>query len=201
MSIFSEVIMVLLVFVVNPLISFYNAKSIGGIWNYSQNFTIWDKVLCVSGLLQSIIGFSMPIIGILLGTCYYFHLLSNALLTLSLDLFWVTIIIPFVGTSIVITIQSIKNAIETRSIIDGGIAIWNISATIENIVDLFSNFGSCISGITSLVDGDSSDDSGAALGLVGLLIGIGIVLTALFSGLILTCMSFNYGKNRALTPV
>lgn len=186
-------------FIVNPLIAFYNAKVIGSVWQYSTNFNWWDKTLCISGLVQSVIGFSMPVLGVIVGAGYYFHFLNNLQLTLSIDLFWISIIIPLVGTSIIITIQSIKDAIASRSFLDGAIAVWNISATIENIIDLFSNFGSIIGSITSIMDGDSTDDSGAALGFAGFLVVVGIVLTGLFAGVILTCVSFNYGKNRALT--
>lgn len=190
MHILVIVFSIVMIFLVNPVIAFLNAKNVGYNWISIGNTTTWEKCVLVSGLVQSVIGYTIPVFGILLGIGYISHLLTNNQLFLSVDLMWISIIVPIVGTGIVITIQSVKDAIQDRSFGNIAIAVWNVGSTIENLFDLFSNFG----GIIGDINKRSDDENGS-----GLLIVISIVMIALCSGMVLTGLTFRYGQKMALT--
>lgn len=178
----------LLVFIVNPLIAYFNAYTVGKYWNDIQYSSFWQKTISVSALVQSVIGFSMPILGILLFIGYITKTLTMNQIDLSIDLLWLSIIIPIVGSGILITIESIKEAIRSRSFTNGALAIWNLGSTIENIFNMVSNFGSVIKDFEKR--SDKEDDSSNLI--VVLLVGIALLLSV--GG---TVLSFNYGKSKS----
>ena len=178
----------ILIFIINPLISFANAYIVGKEWKNIQYGSIWDKTLAVSGLIQSIAGFSMPTLGILLFIGYITKYLSMNQINIGIDLLWVSIIVPVVGSGIIITIQSIKDAIKEKSFGSGAVAFWNLGATIENIINMVSNFGSVISDISSR--SDDEDDSSKLV--IVFIVGISLLLSVGF-----TVLSFNYGKSKS----
>lgn len=178
----------LLVFIVNPLIAYFNAYTVGKYWNDIQYSSFWQKTISVSALVQSVIGFSMPILGILLFIGYITKTLTMNQIDLSIDLLWLSIIIPIVGSGILITIESIKEAIRSRSFTNGALAIWNLGATIENIFNMVSNFGSVIKDFEKR--SDKEDDSSNLI--VVLLVGVALLLSV--GG---TVLSFNYGKSKS----
>ena len=181
---------IFLVFLINPVIAYFNAKNVGECWTEVAQSSLWEKSILISALVQSVIGFSMPSLGILLIVGYFTKFLTLNEIYLGIDLFWISAIIPLVGSGLIITIQSVKNAIKEKSLSSGLVAAWNVGATVENFIDLFYNFGSVLKDI-----GKRSDDEND----VGVMMIVILVVCALFSGFLFTSLSFRHGRNLSLT--
>lgn len=175
----------LLVFVVNPIIAYFNAYTVGKYWKDIQYSSVWQKTISISALIQSVAGFSMPILGILLFIGFITKFLTKTQIDLGIDLLWISIIVPVVGSGILITIDSIKQAIKERSFTSGAVAAWNLGTTIENIFNMVSNFGSVITDIKNKSD---EEDDASNLIIVGM---VGLALLLSVGG---TVLSFNQGK-------
>ena len=189
---FGVIIAILLVFIVNPVIAYFNAYGVGRIWNSMAAATKWEKAIAVSALIQSVIGFSMPMVAIISFIGYVTKYLNMNEIHLVMDLFWLSVIVPIIGSGLIITIQSVRDAIKYRSFGSIATAAWNVGAMINNIVDMFSNFGSILSDATKRA---SDDDENPAI----LFIAIFVVIVSIGSGAALTCLSFKRGQKSSLT--
>lgn len=188
MNILLIILSVILIFVVNPVIAYWNAKTAGNIWNTVSTASTWEKLLVISALVQSVVGFSMPSLGVLLFLGYMFKLLTMNQIYLGVDLMWISVIVPLVGTGLIITVQSVKDAIKERSLASGGVALWNVGASIENIIDMVSNFGSVIKDISKRSD-DEDDSQNIVI--------VGIVVLSLCMGALFTALAFNHGRKES----
>lgn len=184
-----------LVLALNFGISWLNCWSVGGIWRDSKALGGWIRLVAWCAAIQSAIGFS-SVIGFAAG--YVLHAtghLSPAAANAAMSLWYLTVIIPAIGTGLVITIQSWIVAFRTKRILDMGVAAYNTYATFRNIADAASGIGDAFSVVGDLFKSDSDDNGGAVVMLV-----IALVAFALAGGVVLTAVLIRKYSRRLALP-
>lgn len=176
--------MIIIILLINAVISFWNAKSAGEIWAESKGIGGWIRVLAWCAAIQSMVGFSYIYITILVYVANAFNVLSNSGLQFMVNLAYVFLIVPLLGSGIVITIHSWIQASREKSLLSMGIAGWNTFATAYNLYYAVQSFGAAfhmatsnISNIFSSEDDEDSDEDSVVLALVVLALLAGIMTT------------------------
>ncbi|KWO62576.1 hypothetical protein [Burkholderia territorii] len=174
-------------------ISWFNCWSVGGIWNESKSLGGFIRLLAWCGAIQSAIGFS-SVIGFVVGYVLYAtgHLPMRAA-TGAMSLWYLLIIVPAIGTGLIITIQSWIVAFRTRSLLDMGSATYNTFAQIHNMAAAVDGIPGAFDSVSKLFDSD--DDGGAVV-----LLGLGLVCLALASGVVLTVVLIKRYSGRLSLP-
>jgi hypothetical protein len=163
-------------------ISWLNCYVLGGIWAESRALGGFSRVLAWCGAVQSAIGFS-SVIGAAVGYALFVtgHLPPKVAVGAA-SLWYLLIIIPAIGTGLIITVQSWVVAFRTRSILDMGSAAYNTFAMAHNIASAANGgISDALAGVGKLFDGEDGDGAMVvlAIALVAVSLGGGIVLTAL----------------------
>ena len=161
--------MLILVLGLNLVISFLNARNVGRVWAETKAIGGWIRVVAWAAFIVAYIAVS---------TGY----LPPAMLGVLLSLMYIMIIIPLLGSAIVITIQSWIVAAREKSLMNLGVAGWNTFATAYNTYNAIQSFGPALDsvqqGLGGLFGGDSdSDDSAARVILLAAIVLLAGVLT------------------------
>lgn len=196
-----DALLLFVILAINVAISVWNCYAVGTAWRDVRALgNGFHKLLLWCGVIQSGIGFSMPI---LLGLAF----LAKALLTggeeptLTMaeadqmmewifSLWYVAVIFPILGSGLTITIHSIKIAIERRDFSSIAAAGWNSLAQMHNIRSAWINLGPAFDSIGDLFDAlssgkGSSDSDDDGKGKVVAFLVIGIVILALVGGFLI----------------
>jgi hypothetical protein len=184
-----------LILALNFGISWFNCYSVGGIWNESKAMGGWIRLVAWCAAVQSAIGFS-SVIGFVAGYALYAtgHL-PPAAVRAATSLWYLVVILPAIGTGLILTIESWIVAFRTRRILDMGVAAYNTYATFRNMADAVSGIGDAFSIVGDLFKSDSDDDGGAVVLLV-----IALVAFALAGGVILTAVLIRKYARRLPLP-
>ncbi|QNJ57428.1 hypothetical protein Dolphis_122 [Pseudomonas phage Dolphis] len=167
---------------INLLISWWNAKVCGTYWSESKALGGFPRVLMWCGAIQSVIGFSMFILFAEVFVAMGLGYLPPKAAEAAVSLWYLAVIVPCIGTGIIITVHSWVVALRERNWQSIGGAAWNTFATGHNI------YSAANGGVSDAFDkvGDlfSSNDSkeGAAAKLVILLVVVSLVGGALLTG-------------------
>lgn len=177
-------IFMFLILLVNLVISFLNARSCGRMWAESKAIGGWIHVLTWCGAIQSAIGFT-TVWSFFIGTvAYLVGYLNSSMISFYSSFLYVLIILPAIGTGILITIESWIQFFREKSLLNLGTAGWNSFAEIYNIYHAVNSFGDAFSivkdGFSELFDSDSDNDASPIL-LVILL-----AVFSLFAGIMTT---------------
>ena len=163
-------IMIFLMILVNIGISFWNAKEAGKIWAESKGVGGWVRVLTWCAVIQSAIGFTYAYAIIIGALAYNFGYISPYTFRLLMDLTYVLIIIPALGSGLAITIHSWIAFAREKSLMNLGTAGWNTFAQAYNMYNAYQSFGEAFlnvaDGLGSIGDGDSDNNSYRAILLV-----------------------------------
>lgn len=173
----------------NVLISIWNCFAVGSAWKDTMALGGWfNKTILWSAIIQSGVGFSMPI---LIGLAY----LSVGLMTggeepaLTMaegqqiiewifSLWYVAVIFPILGSGFAIWAHSLREAYRRRDFPSIATAGWNSFAQINNTVSAVQNLGGALGNVGELfrVLGKSKGDGkGQAAILVIILVIIALV--------------------------
>lgn len=141
--------------VLNFVISWWNARTVGRIWSESKELGGMSRVLAVSGYIMSIAGFTIVYVNILLMlisvigpyTEYMNNSQSEMLSSLISDLSYVLIITAVLPTGMIIWINSLITFWKRKSLRTGGVALYNTFATLSNTVSAVRNVPSALQGI------------------------------------------------------
>lgn len=182
------------ILLLNAGISFWNAKVCGQAWVESKAIGGFVRVLIWCGAIQSAIGFSsvllfpMAFLVHAMVPKYYPDLYFQA----TISLWYVTIIIPIVGSGLLITIQSWMVAWRERSLMNLGTAAWNTFAQVHNTMGMIQNMGPALDMIGkafgSVLEskGGGKNDAQAKLAIIAIMIMVLLVVVALMGGAFLT---------------
>lgn len=163
-------------------ISWFNCYTCGSIWVESKKVGGFMRLLVWCGVIQSVVGFSSVFLLAFTYVAYALHYLPKEGIQYVMSLWYVLVIVPAIGSGLIITIHSWREAWRTRSMTDMGIAAWNTFAQAHNVYTAFDGVPSAFSSLGNLFRSDSdSDDSLAALVFL-------IVVLALGSSIVLTYM-------------
>ncbi len=126
------------------------------------------------------------------------HVLSIEQATAVLNLVYLFIILPVLGSGFAITIQSIAEAWRTRKAADVGVGAYNLFAQIYNTKEAWGGIPDAISGLSKFFSRDSKesndDDKGTVLVIV-------IALLALGAGIMTTVLIINKTATRQAKTV
>lgn len=177
-------LMTLIVMGVNFGISWWNAKQAGQSWLEAKALGgfVWVVTLCAA--IQSALGFTTVICYVLASIAKGAGLLSDGAYQAVAALDYLMVIIPLIGTGLIITLASWRIAFREKSLASMGTAAYNTLAMAYDIASAAKNIPSLIDSLKFLGssgDGEKDDeDSGIGLKVVM------IILVALALGILLT---------------
>lgn len=174
--------MLLLVLIFNLVVSFLNARNVGRVWAESKALGGWIRLVVWAGAIQSAVGFTYVYAFLVSYIAVSAGYLPPAMLGVLMSLMYLMIIIPAIGSAIVITIQSWINVAREKSLMNLGVAGWNTFATAYNTYNAIQSFGPALDsvqqGLGGLFSGDSdSDDNAARVILLAAIVLLAGVLT------------------------
>jgi hypothetical protein len=185
--------MLILIVLLNAGISYWNAYVCGKSWEESRALGGTIRFLVWCAAIQSAIGFSSVLILPLMFVAHaavpdYF---TDVYFEGALNLWYLTIIFPALGTGLAITIESWVVAYRERSLLSMGSAAWNTFAQIHNTMGAVQNLGSAFSSVGeafgSVFDFSGDDDDiKIRAAIAGLAIMVAIVAVALIGGALIT---------------
>lgn len=178
--------MIIFTMLLNGIISFWNAKVAGEVWAESKGLGGSIRTLTWCAAIQSVIGFSYIYITILVYVIQTFHVVSSSGLQFMTSLSYLFLIIPLLGTGLIITLHSWIQVSREKSLCSMGIAAWNTFAITYNTYHAIQTIGPAFTmtkeGLTNIFsdsdsDGDDKDDDMLVLALVILALLAGVLTT------------------------
>ena len=174
--------MLLLVLIFNLVVSFLNARNVGRVWAESKALGGWIRLVVWAGAIQSAIGFTYVYAFVVSYIAVSTGYLPVAMIDVLLSLMYVMIVIPAIGSAIVITIQSWINVAREKSLMNIGVAGWNTFATAYNTYNAVQSFGPALATVKDglggvLGDGDSDDNAGRVILLAAIVLLAGVLTT------------------------
>lgn len=167
--------MLLLVVILNLGISFWNARAAGQVWAESKGVGGWIRVIAWCAVIQATVGFTSSY-AILLGFgMNELGYLPAKYFKLMMSMTYLLIIIPALGSGLIITIHSWIQLAREKSLANLGTTGWNTFAQAYNtynaINGIGSAFGDVVDGLGGLFSSkDDEDSNGMAVLAIGLVI-------------------------------
>lgn len=149
------------VLILNVVISVWNCYAVGTAWKDTMAFGGWfEKLLLWSGVIQSGVGFSMPIM-LVLGFVASFFLSSGETPMFTLEeadqilqglfsLWYILVIFPILGSGLAIWAHSLREAYRRRDIGSFAVAGYNSFAQIHNMISAAHNLGGAFGNVGEL---------------------------------------------------
>jgi len=158
---------------INFAISWLNAWSVGKTWAESRRVGGWQQVVNISAAIMSACGFTWVYLALLAMIAGAVHLLPTAYIEGMLNLGYLIIILPVLGSGLTLTIHSWVRAYRKRNLVNIGVAGWNTFAQTYNTVQAISAIPDAIGNVGEVFLGGGksrSKDKGAAALLAVLLV-------------------------------
>ncbi len=188
-----EILLITLLIGLNVAIAWWNCYVTGSVWEQTKRYgSTFDKALLWSGAIQSVAGFSIPILLALtwLATLGSEPPQAKIIWEGVMSLWYLAVIIPVVGSGFIIWAHSVKVAIERRDFGSIAVAGYNTFAQASNTMSMFNNTGGAMSKVGGLF---KDRDGKEALGLLVIL----LVVVALLSSALLTAYLIKYYAAKA----
>jgi len=162
---------VVLILLLNYSISWFNAWSVGRSWADSKAIGGWPRFMVWCGAVMSASGFTwcylIPL-ALLAGVMGW---LPPEYVQATLELGYVVIILPILGSGLAIWLDSVTTAWRRRDLASIGIASWNTFAMAHNTYSAAKTLPKVLEHLGDVFKGGDSDDAkGKALLLVVLLV-------------------------------
>ncbi len=162
----------------NLYISFSNAKNVGLVWCESKAIGGFIRLLVWCGAIQSAIGFTSVYMVIFVLVAYQIGYFSSNDMLLFLNFTYVLIIIPAIGSGLLIMISSWIRLYRERSLASLGLAGWNTFAQFRNMYHAYNAFGPALKSIGKSIPGRNSRNKNAGVILLAILvILLGVITT------------------------
>lgn len=161
-------LMLAVVVLLNFGISWWNARAVGSAWAETKHTGGWARLVAWSGAVMSAAGFTWCytlIMAIIAGTITHVPegktvaepYLSAEYVRALCELGYVFIIVPILGSGIIITLHSWREAFKRRTLGSGAVAGWNTFAQIHNTWSAVSEMPGVIKHLTGVFDGDKDN--------------------------------------------
>lgn len=151
------------IMILNLVVSFFNARNVGRVWAESKAVGGWIRILTWCGAIQSAVGFTFVYAIVVAYIAVSTGYLPQQMMGVLLNLIYLLIIIPAIGSGIFITIQSWINFAREKSLMNLGVAGWNTFAQAYNTYNAIQSFGPALDsvqqGLGGILDGDSDFDN------------------------------------------
>ena len=205
-----ELLLLVGVLVLNVLISIWNCYAVGTAWKDTMTLGGWfNKLVLWSAVIQSGVGFSMPILlGLAYGSVTYLTTGAEPTLTPAegaemmqaiFSLWYVAVIFPILGSGLAIWAHSLRVAYQRRDFASIATAGWNTFAQIHNTVSAVRNLGGALGNVGELFGkglGNKGDGKGKLVILIVLL-----VVVSLVGGFMIAFGLVRYFANRAQSRI
>ncbi|MDF0733612.1 hypothetical protein P0Y43_23265 [Pseudomonas entomophila] len=184
-------LMLILVGVLNVAISWWNCRAVGLIWDEARFVGGPMRMLAWAGAIEATLGFSSVLL--MLVTLYFYATgqLPQEYLDAVGSLWYLLIIIPAIGSGVVITLHSLENAWRERNFGNIAVAAWNVFATAQRLERATHAMPAAFEKVSKLFQG--KDDRKAALVVM-------IVLIAVTGGALITWKLIRHYAQQARGP-
>lgn len=193
-----EALIVVLLFMLNIGISFWNAYACGSYWTESKIVGGWTRVITWCGLAMAACGFTWAYLMIFALIGVGTKVLTPAWGETMLKLGYLLLILPILGSGLGIWIHSLVNAFRRRSFGSIAVAGWNTSAQLYNTWQAARTVPGFVEDVieafTSKKGRSSSKDAGGILVLI-------FVILALAAGTITTIVIARWADQKVEVEV
>lgn len=177
------------------VISWWNCKVVGEIWVEAKAMGGFMRLLAWCGAVQAAVGFSQVLIFGLAFGAFSFGYLPKEYASAAISLWYLLIIVPAIGTGLIITVHSLITAWRERNIANMGTAAWNTFASGMNVYNAFKGVPDAWEAVGSVLGGKGKkDDNKAALLIL-------LVVVAIAGGILITMSLIRYYAAQAKIPV
>lgn len=179
-----------LILALNFAVSWWNARACGRAWVESKAVGGMVRFLVWCGAVQSAIGFSSVFLFplVFMANAAFPQYFTDEYVKAAVNLWYITVIFPALGSGLTITIESWIAAYRDHSLMNIGRAAYNTLAQAHNTINAIESVGPAFRAVadvfSSALSGRGSAKDKAAT--IGLLIAMLLVVTALAAGIILT---------------
>lgn len=188
-----ELLLIVGLVALNCGISWWNCKVVGGIWVEARKMGGFMRVLAWCGAVQAAVGFSSALIILLAFGALAFGYLPPEYANGAISLWYLLIIVPAIGTGLIITVHSLITAWRERNIANMGVAAWNTFASGLNLYNASSGIPDAWEAVSDLFSSKDKDDSKAALLIL-------IVVAAIAGGVLITMGLIKHYAAQAKVP-
>lgn len=176
----------------NVVVSWLNARMVGLTWDRSRREGGWAFLASICALVQSAVGFSMLVA--LAATAVAYACGYPRLASLVMDFWYLGIILPALGSGLVVTIDSIRTAMRERDLASGITATINTGIMVNNIWQSIGTVANALTDIAST--NDDGEDEAPLLIFAGI-----IACVAIASGALLTWVIMEHYRSVARATV
>ena len=176
------------IWIINYAISVFNAIGVGRAYRDPEFMKGWMKVILWSSAIMSVCGFTwcyLILVGVVANMIGY---INEATLSMALQLGYIILILPILGSGCVLWVQSIITAAKARRFGNYAIAGWNTFAMITNFYSAFRNIPQILRNIGGAIN---TRDSRA----IGFLIAVILIVLSLGAGIITTYCLAKWAKH------
>lgn len=192
---------VLIAIVLGGGIAYWNARAAGLAWDDSKIVGGFGRAIIWTGAIQSALGFSAIILGIIAFLLERRHDLTPSMIHWINIVFCVVTIIPCIGAGICLALQRSIEFKKDRDTFSGMRALGTSIAAGEDMANAANSLFSApkVSEGNSQ-DSQSSDDKGKGLLLAVLIVGFAILTGVTITYLIVTAYRYDAKKQRTAVP-
>lgn len=188
--------------IINTAISFWNARVCGLAWKDIPVMGTFTRLVLYSAATMSAIGFSSVV---LIFSSVVLSLFLDAqqtalLLSWSSKLFYVMVIVPVLGTGLIITLHSWISLWKERSWMNLATTSWNTFAQIKNSYNAYHSLGPALESVSdmfgAIMTSDGEDGSKAAVARLA----VALVLVSIVGGVFITVLIIKHYMSKASIP-
>lgn len=204
-----DMLLLLGILTLNVVISVWNCYAVGTAWKDVMVLGSWfHKTLLWSAIIQSGVGFSMPILlGLSLGSIALLTgengeltpAEATEMIEAIFSLWYVAVILPVLGSGLIIWAHSVRAAYKRRDFPSIANAGWNSFAQIHNIVSAVNNLGGALGNVGKFF-GTALSGKGDNKGKAGILV-ILLVILALVLGFMIAFGLVRYFANNTKSRI
>lgn len=195
-----EIVLVIILLIWNFGVSAWNAYAVGSSWaRIEATGGLFGKIMLWCGWLMSAIGFTWCYLFLIGFIMYAVGWLDQEAVSAMFSLGYLIIIIPALGTGLIITINSWINAYHERSVGNFAIATYNTSAQFYNSYRALSAIPEALKSVIEFFGkgmGGSSGGKRDGKGAMGILVIIALII-AIALGVFTTQFIADWAADRA----
>lgn len=195
--------MLFVLWIINFVISWVNAWGAGKGWVEAKQAGGLPRLLLWSAVVMSACGFTwciMIVLGLITPpiAAAFGLVIPPAYTQWMFELGYLVIIVPIIGSGLVITVDSWAVFYRNRTLGNGAVAAWNTFAQISNMVDAARFAPSFLSDVLSGPSSSSSDNDdlkGKLVVLMVMIVGVSVISGCLLTRMILLRSAADHGRN------
>ena len=192
-----------LLYLANLAISWFNAYSVGRSWADSKAVGGWVRFMTWCGAVMSACGFTwcyLIVLAMIAGAAGW---LPPQYVKEMLELGYIVIIGPILGSGIAICLDSITTAYRERSVNSIGIATWNTFAQVHNTYEAARTLPGVFGDLKENLDfGEDGGDSESKLVLLVMVLVLGALSAGpLTTAIVIRSTARKYAQKLALVPM